>query len=214
MKGTSELRLCKPWLITVRKMGVLILPTVFTCAFISCQKGVSIKDYEKKYNTIKKQLSYKIERNGMVAEVRYIPNELYVVRNMVNDTSLSVKETESKYKNSLFLMLRVWKKQGEKGCNLFNRQGLVEEIECNEIKIYLYKDKDTVAVSSCRIEPKVNTEKSKIVSFVFPRNKIKELPSTYNIVLRNIAPEIGTVEFKLKRIIKKTPKLRVKNEKY
>lgn len=188
--------------------SMCIAMVIFLFAALNgCQKSVPPGRYFEAFEKQQARYTVEISRNGVLAELSYNPNELYAARDMQADTGLSASTALQRYENSLFLLLKITVQNENQSGNSLKRK---MNIAAHDVSgdIFLENSKDTVPVVTCRYEPNLGIGNPDAFILAFPRTKLKRRPQEYNLVIRNISPELGTLEFGLNKVIKKTLKLR------
>lgn len=173
----------------------------------NCQKSVPHESYfetfEKQYN----RHTAVIVRNGIAAELSYLPNELYAARDMQVDTGLSVLAAMKRYENTLFLLLKIRTQDDNGRSNRLRR--IINNSACYMSNdIFLTDSNDTIPLTTYRYEPSRGIGNPDEFILAFSRKMLMKRSTEYNLIFRNISPELGTLEFGLDKIIKKIPKLR------
>lgn len=188
-------------------MSIVVKMFSLFAVLIGCQKSVPHGSYFQAFEKQKEHYTMRIVRNGMTAELSYNPNELYAARDMQADTCLSVVAAMQRYENSLFLLLKV-KAQNENESGNSLRDKINVSTRYLNGDIFLSNSNDTVPLTTCRYEPSFGKINSDSFILAFSRKILKSKLSEYKLIIRNISPELGTLEFDLDKVIKKQPKLR------
>lgn len=178
-----------------------------------CQRCIAPQNYFEYFEKNHDRYTAAITRNGMTAEISYHPNELYAARDMVSDTALKADKAIDQYKNSIFFLLTV-KKLGalnplEAAVQNAGENEKIQRLSSdNQKDIFLIAQNDTVPVASVRAERSLGIDNPDAFLLAFSRQNLKEKPWKYSLIIRNVSPELGTLEIRLSKIINKTPKLR------
>lgn len=159
-----------------------------------------------------------IERNGIKAVVCYRPNEYYAARDMVGDSTLTAERAMARYANSLFFVLAVSSEQYGAGSVLLEKdgaQGFGRNVLTNtfsrEEDIFLLNagdQSDTVDLAQYHYERNWGIGNDDTFLMAFPRERVRDNESEYRLMIRDLLPELGTIDLRLGSLMKATRKLK------
>jgi hypothetical protein len=204
-----DLHFCK-----IRNFQFLILG-ILLLFILSCTSSLPPAEYVAYFDKHKKDFQITIKRNGVTATVSYMPNEYYAAREMQYDTALTAEKAMKQYENSLFFVFSISSEQFKDGSILFQRDG-AEGFTDNIMKytfdkdrdIFLLKGMDTVKVASCNYERNWGIGNADSYIMAFPRKKLEERMSGYHLYIKDMTPELGTVDVAINSLMKNVKKIK------
>lgn len=179
----------------------------------NCTMQMKPKEYMRYYESHRKLFSSTANRNGVSATVTYTPSEYYAAREMANNPELSIDSAMKKYGNALYFTLTIASDSPNAGSVLLSRdgrEGFSENVFKNTFgrdrDIFLHCGGDTVKTVNCEYERNWGVGNQDVFLVSFPRSGARSALRRYHIEVRDIVPELGTVDVALKKIMK-NPKL-------
>jgi hypothetical protein len=180
-----------------------------------CNSGLSAKDYLQYFEKNRDKYCKKIKRNGMVANVGFVPNEYYAAREMAADTALGRDKALRKYENSMFFIFSINSGNNGHQSVLLSKDGAAgfkDNVMQNNFDrdqdIFLLHGSDTVKAAACNYERNWGFGNDDVFLIGFPRINMTKDSRNYRLVIRNIVPELGTIDVKLSEIVLKGKKIK------
>jgi len=185
------------------------------CLLLACTPAYSPERYVAHYTKNRRALCRSVERNGVSAEVVYVPNEYYAARDMVSDRTLGANKALERYQNSLFLVLSVRPEtpiQGSVILSRGDRGSFQREIARNSFgrdsDAFLVDGLDTVRAIAWNYDRNWGIGNEDSFLLAFPRNRLRGNPQKYRLIVRNTAPELGTIDMALSGLLGKIGNLK------
>lgn len=187
------------------------------CAFLlsSCTSSLTPSQYMSYYEKHSKELSKTIVRGNVKATVAYIPNEYYAARIMQFDSSLSLANALKRYENSLFFVLAVTGVEDKINSVLNDRNGFAgyaDNVQRNTFKkeqdMFLINGHDTIMAASAGYDRNWSMGADDAFILGFPKTKLNKKINGYHLILRDITPELGTIDVLINDLVKKTKRLK------
>jgi hypothetical protein len=182
---------------------------------LGCSGTLTPEKYVRYFEKNRTRFCEKIERNDIIATIGYVPNEYYAARDMVFDTSLVANQALERYANSLIFILSIKSANGDNRSVLLGRNGYAgfkENVLRNtferENDIFLLQGCDTIKVASCEYERNWGVSNEDAFVLAFPKMKLKKNIGKYHLIVRNMTSEMGTLDFKVRKLLKKAKKLK------
>lgn len=188
---------------------ILILFQIF------CSSGLSPEEYLSYYEKNKHKYTETIERNSVKAVICYQPNEFFIARELASNTSDNNEIINNKYNKSLFFTLSLSSDKKQRGSFLLEREG-VQGFSKNVFKntfnrgnnFFLSIQTDTVKIADYHYERNWGIGNEDIFLLTFNRNQLNRKITDYHLIIRDITPEIGTIDIPLKNLVKNTKMLK------
>lgn len=188
---------------------------IFAFVQIGCDSALTPDQYMQFTEKNRKKFSLAVERNGVKATIAYQPIEYYAAREMQFDTTLSLDSAINRYEKSVFFVLVIEAKKVKTGSILLEKNGLNgfgENVIKNSFDrtqdIFLLNGKDTVKLMAYNYERNWGIGNEDSFLLTFSKNDLKSDLEKYDLIIRNIVPELGTVDIKIKRLMKMKKKLK------
>jgi hypothetical protein len=204
-----------------KKKAFVIMPYTICLAFLftllSCKSDLILtpKQYMDYFEKHRSEYTKTIERNGVKAIVAYLPSEYYAARDLESDSTLSFKSTIKKYENSLFFVFSVTGEKYQGGSILLERQGMAgfkESVDRNTFErgqdIFLLKGSDTVRTAGYHYDRNWGFGSDDSFLLAFSKNSLKSRPESYHLIIREMTPELGTVDIAVKDLMKQNKRLK------
>lgn len=157
-----------------------------------------------------------IERNNVKALVAHMPAEYYAAMAMQNDTTFRVDSALKRYDNSVFFVLSI--KAAVDSVTMspllshIGVAGFKENVERNSFDrdqdVFLLYGKDTVKTMSIRYERNWGVGNDDSFLLGFSRKSLKGELNKYHLIIREMTPELGTIDIKVSELIKTTKRLK------
>lgn len=192
----------------------LLTNIVVLVSIIGCSQTLPPEQYIEYFKKNNKKYSCSIERNGFVAQLQYIPKEYYAATEMIYDTSLQVKEVIKKYRSSLNFRLSIGPKEENEIVkraarklrhDFLRKKYLTGELEKN---VFILLRNDTITPSDITYEKNNAINQHDSYLLCFSKRDIGEDYKKGNIYIRNIFPQLGTLDFKLNKLISGSKRLK------
>lgn len=166
--------------------------------FSGCTMAPS--EYATYYSMHKKRYTATIKRNDITAQVRYLPDELFVAKILQSDTTQKIENVKALFSNSLFINVSMTYDSTKTA----SQYTTVPDAEGSA---YMYTKSDTVYAVAMRPELTVDPSTREYV-LTFPVKSFKKNISNYTIKIRDLDARLGTIEVSMNSIYKKSPELR------
>lgn len=193
----------------------LLIGITIILQLVSCTKHLSPKEYIQYMLQNKEKYSQIIERNGVKATVCYQPVELCAARELAFYDSLCKDSVLKNYDNSLFFLCTISSDSLGNRSLLLERDGLAgfrrnvfRHTYGHSDDIFLLDGRDTVKCSGYQFERGWGMTGDETFVITFNRQDIKKKVKKYRLIIREIAPELGTLDIELAELVKKAPKLK------
>jgi len=196
-----------------------LLKTVLTISLLitamGCTNKLSPEKYLKYFEKNKMNYCVTTERNGVTATIMYQPVEYLVAREKINGDTSTIQELMNKYGNSLYFLLILTSDSNKTGSLLLERDGysrfsnnVYKNTFQKDNDIFLLNKKDTVKLTDYQYERNWGIGNNDSFLFIFHQKDIKGKIANYTLRIREIITELGTIEIPLKKLIKKTKKVK------
>lgn len=192
----------------------LLIVFLIVITGMCCTRRLSPEKYAVYIAENREKFCEVINRNGVRATVCYMPAEMYGAQRMIA-YDIPPDSAMKDFINSLFLVCTVNADSMGNKSLLLERDGILG-FPGNVYKhtfghgedIFLLNGPDTVKCAGYHFERNwgMTGEDSFIVTF--DRRKLKEKMSGYHLIIREIAPELGTLDIQLSKLVKKAPQLK------
>lgn len=200
------------WLL---KSAVTVVLALLVCSGCTALRPEQYMEYMENN---RERFCETVERNGIKAVVCYRPNEYYAARDMVRDTTLSVEQAMAEYANSLFFVLAVSSEEYGSGSVLLEKDGargfgrnVLTNTFGREGDIFLLNaedQSDTVDLAQYHYERNWGIGNDDTFLMAFPRERVRNKESKYRLLIRDLLPELGTIDLRLGSLMKATRKLK------
>jgi hypothetical protein len=205
-----------PYALLKHPLTIAIALCLMPCAsLLSCTSSLTPQQYIQYFEKHRSNFRTTIQRNGVTATVSYLPNEYYAAQEMQVDTTLTTARALKTYENSMFFVFSITSEQFKNGSILLQRDG-VEGFADNVMKytfdkekdIFLLKGKDTVKAASCNYDRNWGIGNADSYVIAFPRKRLNGKTSGYHLYIKDMSPELGTVDVAINSLIKNVKKLK------
>jgi hypothetical protein len=189
---------------------------VLACVVAAGSAGcgaVPAQAYGEYFEAHRVRFCREVVRNGVAATVCYIPAEVYAAREIVSGSGQSVEDGLMRYRNSLFFVVSI---AGTNGASpLLQREGpqgyktsVAQNTFERESAFVVVAGSDTVAASSYRFERGSHLGTADAFVVAFSAEDVRKLGRKAVLRVRDLVPELGTVEVAVGDIVRKPRKLR------
>lgn len=199
------------WYFEIPVITILVLLTS------SCQQGLLPSEYLDYFEANRTSFSKIIERNGIKATICYYPSCYYSARDMKFDNTLTCDSAIMRYKKSLNFVVSIVDTRRKTGSVLLERNGAVgfkenvyKKTFGMEQNVCLISSDDTINALSCNYERNWGLNNEDIFVITFSTGQLTKKLNKYILRIREITPELGTVDIPVKYIVKKVPILQGK----
>jgi hypothetical protein len=172
------------------------------------------EEYIDWYEAHRDRYTVTIERHGIRALVRYHPPELHVARQIVTaggDTDSLL----SHYTNAVHFAFGISVEGKERGSFLVERGGVREygqRVYQNTFMrnedIFLLRGADTVKCAGYHFDRTYGVGGEDVFIAGFPRVVLGRKVKDFHLIVRDIAPELGTIDIPVRKLMARTRKLR------
>jgi len=183
-----------------------MLVTSFSLA--NCAKVMGPQDYIKYFDTHRSRFSSTVKRNGVSAVILYMPPEYYAAREMTANKHLALGKVLGKYAGTAYFAVTIASDRYKSGSILLQRDGMEgfgENVMKNSFDrdkdVFLLNGRDTIKAVDYEYERNWGMGNTDAFVFAFARAAAKTEISRYHIIVREIAPELGTVDVALANVM-------------
>lgn len=193
-----------------------LVPLCLSAFLLSCSSNLTPTEYLSYYEHNRSKLTKTIERNNVKAIVAYMPAEYYAALAMQNDTTLLADSALKRYENSIFFVLNIKAAADSVTLSpLLTRNGMAgfkESVERNTFDrdqdVFLLYGKDTVKTVGIQYERNWGVGNDDSFLLGFSKKSLKDKLGKYHLILRNMTPEMGTIDLAVKNLRKTTKRLK------
>lgn len=171
--------------------------------------------YLAHYTNHKKDTVKEIKRNGIKMSIVLVPSSFYIAQEMALYPDIPIDSIESKYMDGLYFIVEI---RGDtstglsplllkKGMNGYGAQVYENSFLKNEDFMLVCKS-DTILTAGYNFERSWGIGNADCFTISFSKKGAKFPIGKYQIVIRDLLPELGTIEIKLKSFKKYKGKLK------
>jgi hypothetical protein len=187
---------------------ILFAAGLLSLFLFTCSSTHSPERYLERFEKQKARQCIKINRNNITATVLCMPAKFFAARDARYDSTLSMENAEKRYSNSLFFALGIRPdSQAVPGSFLLTKGGYAEfknNVMRNnfgrENDIFLLYKNDTVRVAGVQYNRDWGMTQEDQFLLTFAADQLKKNANKYHLIIREIAPELGTIDIPVKRL--------------
>jgi hypothetical protein len=180
-----------------------------------CGRDLPPQAYMDYFGKNKDKFCKVVTRNGVTAKIAFVPSEYFVARDLNAGVSTSLDSLSSRYGKSLFFVFSLGDSSNRSNSILLERggvQGFRESVFRNTFErgqdIFLLRGTDTVKVAACNFDRNWGLSNDDSFLIAFAKSDLRSKPEAYHLIIREMVPELGTVDLSLGDIVKKTRTLK------
>jgi len=191
-------------------MKILLRNSAFIISFLlpGCQSQLTPEKYVSYFDKHARSLAKGIERNGVLAQICYIPSDYYAAREAAARKNVNVDSIKTKYIKSIYFLVSVKPGKDNPNRNLPNSFLTDQSARANDQSFSLVSDRDTVSSAAVLSEKTWNISDEKKLLVSFTKSRIGKSLHQYHFLARNLDPALGTIDMPLKDIVMEMKKLK------
>jgi hypothetical protein len=178
--------------------------------FAGCSTELKPDEYITYIDKNRDKFCKRIERNGFITTICYQPVEYYAARQMQIDPKISVQEALNKFSNTLIFTCNVKAKNiKDDGRMVLQGNGFADygkNVKRHTFgkreDIFLVDGEDTVQVADYHYERNWGIGNGDTFVMSFAKHHIRSNLQQYNLRIRNMLPEIGTIDIKVAGLLR------------
>jgi hypothetical protein len=195
---------------------VAILCTLALVFSSGCSSKLEPEEYIEYINREGDKFCKTVERNGFITTVCHRPNEYYAAQEMRIDSTLTVQETLNKYQNTVIFTCEVIAKDNSNSGRLLLQGNGFADYGKNVNKntfgkkddIFLVNGNDTVQIAEYQYERNWGTGNGDVFVMSFPIKELRPDLKKYHLIIRNLIPEIGTIDIHIADVMRRVKGLK------
>jgi len=193
----------QPWVWQLFSIIVLII-----CS--NCSKKLKPEEYLNYIDKNGDKLCKTIERNGFITQICYRPNEYYAAQDMCIDTTFNAQDALNKYSNTMIFTCNIKAKDKVNDGQMLLQGNGFADFKKNVVNntfekkgyIFLLNEDDTINVSEYQYERNWGIGNGDAFVLAFSKKKLQQNPKKYHLIIRNLLPEIGTIDIKVAELLR------------
>jgi hypothetical protein len=192
-----------------------VLIACIALQFLNCGDKLPAKEYMQYFERNHSRFTKTVERNDVILNVSYIPGDFLAAREIAAGVNESVENALRKYSNTILITVGLSSRKGgtvsvllrENGNGGFSENVYRNDFERNR-DIFLLCGADTVKAASYDYERNWGMGSQDVFAISFPRSEIRKPLSETHLMIRDLLPELGSVDIALGDIVKKSKLLK------